>query len=258
MEFKRLTIKLEPKEETLVTFNSFKLALDELTTVLREIELEVSENKRSKLKWGVAELSLGSATIGLEDMSEEVSLAQRTATVLVEGMKELRTKKVRPQYFNDTALESVQRLARLSEDGVSQINIYSNIPDNQLYITEQIAVNVKDILEHLDYFGSVEGLLELISGRENQPLYFRVKDIVSGNAVRCYFNENTLGDALGAFRKRVVVSGIIQSDSSGNPTKIKVQELVIVPSEEQLPQPTTVRDKFKGSTYRSLFEKGVA
>lgn len=252
MEFKRITIKLEP-EEALVTFASFKMAVEELTTILREVELEVSETKRPRLKWAVAELSLGSATIGLEDMSEEMDLAQRTTTILLEGMKELSTKKARPKHFNDTALESVQKLARLSEDGVSRINIYSNIPDQQLYLTEQIAVNVQDILEHIDYFGSVEGLLELISGREGQPLYFRVKDIVSNNAVRCLFPEDMLEKALGAFRKRVVVSGVIVSDSSGNPRRIRVQEMEIVPSEENLPQPADFQGKIQGVTLRELF-----
>lgn len=252
MEFKRLTITLEP-QEGLVTFNAFKVALEELTIMLREIESEVSESRRSQLKWGIAELSLGSATVGLENLSEEVDLAQRTATTLIKGLKVLAREKTRPDYFNDTALESARKLAKLSDDGISRINVYSNIPELQLYFTEQIAVNVRDILEHLEYLGSVEGLLELISGREGLPLYFQIKDIVSGNLVRCFFPEEMLGNALGAFRKRVIVSGYIQSDSSGNPRRIRVRDMEIAPKTENLPQPTDLIKGIEGYRFKEQF-----
>lgn len=258
MEFERFTFRLETQQD-LVAFSSFRTALDELTTMLHEVELEISAFRRSKLKWGIAELSLGSATIALQNTTEEIDLAQHTSTFLIEGLKLLAKEKTRPKYFNDAALESAQRLARLTDDGISRINVYSNLPQQQLFLTEQIAVNVRSILEHLEYFGSVEGLLELISGREGKPLFFRVRDIVSGASVRCSFPENMLESALGAFRKTVIVSGFIQSDSSGNPRKIRVREMELMPAMDSLPQPASLIKSLEGYSFKEQshdFRKG--
>jgi len=226
----RVTIKLDTEiDDVLIPIISFKLALDELTTILHEVELEISDAKRSKLKWGIVELSLGSATVGIEDVTEERELAERTTRSAIEGLSALKAERVRPKYFNDTALESAQKLSRLVHDSVSKINIYSDIPNLQTYVSDQVAVNVTDILEHIEFLGSVEGLLELISGREGQPLYFRIRDVVTSAGVRCFFPDEMLTKALDAFRKRVIVYGYIQSDNSGNPRKIRVQDMELLP-----------------------------
>jgi hypothetical protein len=253
----KITIRLEAKQEqALVSVNSFRSALDELITILHEVELELSDAKQSQLHWGISQLSLGSATIGIEDMSAERDLAQRTCVTSISGLATLDKEKRRPEYFNDNALESAQKLARLSGDGVSRISIFSDFRNLQLYVTEQIAVNVSDILEHIEYIGSVEGTLELISGREGQPLYFRVRDIVTNNGVRCIFPEDMLEHALSAFRKRVMVSGFIQSDNVGNPRKIRVQSMEIIPAMESLIQPSDLMKKIEGYKFKGDFYGG--
>ena len=247
----RITITLESKQDQpLVSVNSFRTALDELATILREVELGISDARQSQLHWGISKLSLGSATIGIENMTEESDLAQRTCTTSMEGLKVLTSEKKRPEYFNDNALESAQKLARLTGDGVSRIAIYSDYQKLPIYITEQIAVNVQDILEHIEYLGSVEGLLDLISGREGQPLYFRVRDVATNANVRCLVPDEMLEMALGAFRKRVIVYGYIQSDNSGNPRRIRVQEIELLPltvSEFVRNKDTKYKESFYGT-----------
>jgi hypothetical protein len=145
-------------------------------------------------------------------------------------------------------LEEARHLAKIAGDGVSRINLFSDVPGQQLYITETIAINVQAILEHLEFIGSVEGPLELLSGREGEPPYFRVRDVVSGAGVRCFFSEQMLEQALRWFRKRVIVSGLIQCDSSGKPRIIHIDNMELVPTMEELPQPEDVRGIMKGQT----------
>jgi len=248
-EVNRITLKLETDPgQDLIPVNSFKIAIDELTTILHEVELEISQNRRGSLKWGVAVLSIGSATIGLENVSEEIELAQKATISSIEGLKVLSSHKIRPEYFNDNALESAQRLARLTANGISKINVFSQAHNLQLYVTEQIAVNIADILEHIEYLGSVEGFLELISGREGYALYFRVRDVVSGKVVRCFFPENILDSALSAFRKRVIVYGLIKSDNVGNPRTIRVQNM-----ETLLTESLNTEFNRRGVTYKANF-----
>lgn len=249
MPAKRITISLETREIGRVPLESFQAALEDLSTILHEVELELSEHRRTKLSWDIAQLGLGSATIGLEPTSKEDSdLADRTSQTVVRGLKQLSREQTRPELFNDTALERARHLAKISGDGVSRINLFSDLPGQQLYVTETIAINAQAILEHLEFVGSVEGGLELISGREGEALYFRVKDVVSGAGVRCFFPEQMLEQALAWFRKRVLVSGVIQCDSSGKPRRIHVDNMELVPLMESLPQPDDVKGIMKDQT----------
>jgi hypothetical protein len=249
MAKRRITIVLEPKTE-LVSLSSFRTAIEQLTILLNEVASEISEPKPHRISWGVAQLSLDSpAKISVESIEEAEGIDERTATVVVEGFTKLQKERIRPKYFNDNALESAQRLVRLTTDHLARVNIYTDIPDQQVYLTEQIAVNIASILEYLDYYGSVEGRLELISGREGQPLYFRVQDRINNISVRCNIPDALLDKALSAFRKRVIVSGIIKSDNTGIPRSIRAESIEIVPSEESLPQAEDIVKELKGSRF---------
>ena len=249
MAIKRITISLETKKPGRVSVESFQATLEDLTAILHEVELELSEHRRTKLSWDIAQLGLGSATIGLEPTSEEDSdLADRTSQTVVSGLQQLSREHTRPEFFNDTVLERARHLARIAGDGVSRISLFSDIPGQQLYVTETIAINAQAILEHLEFVGSVEGVLELLSGREGEALYFRVRDVVSGAGVRCYFPEEMLEQALASFRKRVLAWGVIVCDSSGKPRRIHVENMELAPSIESLPQPEDVKGIMKNQT----------
>jgi hypothetical protein len=234
---KRLTIVLEPKSG-LIPLSTFRIAVEQLTTLLNAVASEISEPKPGRISWGIAELSLDSpARISVETIEEETEgIAERTSSAVIQGFTILQKERTRPEHFNDNALESAQRLARLTTDNLARVNIYADVPGHQVYVTEQIAVNVTDILEYLNYYGSVEGRLELISGHEGQPLYFRVQDRINRVGVRCLIGDELLENSLNAFGKRVIVSGIIKSDNTGIPRNIRVESIEVIPEEQSLPQ----------------------
>ena len=191
---KRITIVLEPKTG-LIPLPSFRTAIEQLTILLNEVSRELSQPRPHRVSWGIAQLSLSSpAKISVESIEEETEgIAERTASIVVEGLTKLEKERIRPKYFNDNALESAQRLVRLTTDHLARVNMYTDVPDHQVYLTEQISANITGILEYLDYYGSVEGRLELISGREGQPLYFRVQD--SGFEICCGLEKAFLKNA---------------------------------------------------------------
>jgi hypothetical protein len=246
-----ITIVLEPKDG-LIPLPSFRTAIDQLSTLVNEVTREISEPKPQRISWGISRLSMNSpATITIESTEGEFEgIAERTASTVIKGLYSLQNGQKRPEAFNDNALESAQRLARLTIDGLARVNLYANIPDHQVYLSEQIAVNVSAILESLDYHGSVEGVLELISGKEGQPIYFRVKDRVYNVSVRCIIPDELVQDALNAFKKRVIVSGIIKSDNSGTPRTIKADNIEIVPSVDSLPQANDIIRELEGKSFR--------
>jgi len=254
---RQITIVLEPKNG-LIPLPSFRTAIEQLTVLLNEVSSKVSEPKPSHISWGLSELSLNSpAKIGVECVGEEVEeMARRTAIAVIGGLDRLQREQVRPEYFNDNALESAQRLARLTIDNLARVNIYSDIPDQQVYLSEQISVNVTGILESLDYDGSVDGKLELISGREGNPLYFRVQDRINNVSVRCDISDELVETALQSFRKRVIVYGVIKSDNNGIPRRIRASSIEIIPEEGQLPQAEDIIEEIKGhSSWIAPYER---
>lgn len=251
MARRRVTVVLEPRTDTeLVPLSTFRTAIEQVSILLNEVASEISEPKPRRISWGIAQLSLDSpAKVSVESTQEAEGIDEYTATAVVEGFTKLQKERIRPKYFNDNALESAQRLARLTTDHLARVNIYTDIPDQQVYLTEQIAVNITSILEYLDYHGSVEGRLELISGREGQPLYFKVQDRINNVSVRCYIPDALLDKALSAFRERVIVSGIIKSDNNGIPRSIRAESIEIVPDKESLPQAEDIVREMKDSRF---------
>jgi hypothetical protein len=243
----KITFVMDSKDE-FIPLSAFKTALDQLTAILHEVEHDISASKQSQLKWGITQLSLNSpATIGLDNLEKQKTiLANRTSSIVVNGINLLVKEKKRPEFFNNVALANARSLAKLAVYELKRIRIYSD--GTEAEISQQIATNVTDILENLEYVGSIEGMLEVISGREGKPIYFRIEDIVSQAEVTCYIHEDILSQALQAFRKRVIVSGLIKSDSEGNPTSIRVEQIEILPDEKDLPQVQDVVDALKGSS----------
>jgi hypothetical protein len=246
MTIKRITISLETKKDGRVPVHSFRIALDDLVGILNDVGLELSEHKRTKLSWDIAELSLSSATIGLESTYEDdVVLIDKTISTVIAGLKILNKKQVRPKYFNNDALEKTKQLAKIVSDKIPCINIYADAKELQSIVTESIITNVKAILEHIEFIGSIEGFLELLAGPEGEAPYFRIRDVITGAKVMCSIPENMLNEALKAFRKRVLISGLIQYDNEGKPRTIKVKSIETIPIEENLPQPKDVRGIMK-------------
>lgn len=242
----KITVVLESKTE-LLALATFRVALDQLTTILNEIERTMSDSPHRRLKWGISQLSLNSpATIGLENLEiKENDLANRTSRVFIEGLKSLMAQRKRPEYFNNIALENARALAKLTNDGLTNIRLLSDTPDLFTEIKEQVAVNVTGILESFDYIGSIQGTLEVLSAREGQPIYFRIRDVVTQHNVKCYIPEQIIEEALNAFRKRVIVYGIIKSDAEGDPTSVRVEQIEVMPDQKDLPQAQDVIDSLK-------------
>jgi len=244
---KRITISLETSKDGKVPFNYFRTALDGFVGMLNDVGLELSEHKLPKLSWEIADLSLSSATISIESAyKDNADFNNKIFNSAINGLESLEQKKIRPQYFNNDALEKVKQVTNIIGDKIPRINIYTDIPGQQFYITKSIAANTQAILEYIEFIGSVEGFLEVLYGHEGKAPYFQIKDVISKAKVICYFPEEMLEQALKYFRKRVLVSGLIKCDIEGKPRTIKVRNIELIPSDENLPQPEDVRGIMKG------------
>ncbi len=88
-------------------------------------------------------------------------------------------------------------------------------------------------------YGTVEGRLEAI--QDSGGLQLRVRDPLLRASVRCNLPDDMLAVALDSFRKRVEISGLIHYRKNGDPTSIDVREIVVLPSDDDLPTANDVR-----------------
>ncbi len=96
--------------------------------------------------------------------------------------------------------------------------------------------------ERLGYndYGTIEGILDTVQERGG-TLQLRVNDAALRQAVKCYFSEELLADAMADFRKRVEISGVIHYRKNGTPISIRGERIERLPSDAELPTANDVR-----------------
>lgn len=92
-------------------------------------------------------------------------------------------------------------------------------------------------------YGTVEGKLEAI--QDSGGLKLRIRDVLYSRAINCYLPDNLLEKALGSFRGRVEVSGLIHYRKNGAPISIEVATIEPLPNDDDLPSASDVRGIFK-------------
>lgn len=224
-----------------VTLKRLTKTADSALDLLNAVDSDISGRRGGGLEWVVSELSGGSVHLGAtpELKSEDVDpkTADRVLDAVGDGLRTIQKSATRPAHFSDRALTRARQLTQaLDEEGVNRVRVRSN--GRQVEVTQRLAANVDDLLGgKVQSIGSVEGRLETVAlhGRS----YFNVYDAVTGGAVKCYFSGEMLEEVKDALGRRVVVSGTIWSDRSGDVQSVKAKDLEILPREEDLPPAET-------------------
>ncbi|MDP4279311.1 MAG: hypothetical protein QQM50_02020 [Dehalococcoides mccartyi] len=218
-----------------LSLNSFKIAIEQLSYIINDVEHNISGSKQTQLKWHISKLSLNSpATIEIQNHdTHKASLAYKTKIAVVNGINALGQGNERPEYFGNSSLENMRILAKLASDGLRSIKVIAD--DIESEFKDQITSNVTAILESSEAIGSIEGILEVIFGKEGNPIHCHVKDVVRKITIKCYIPDTLIPDTLNAFRKQVIIYGLIQYDNEGIPTRINAESIDILPDEADLP-----------------------
>jgi hypothetical protein len=214
--------------------------------LLREVARAYFGTSQDPVRW-VVEVQPGSVKLPLRPTPalEEVSGSAfpHFVVVVTEGIALLDKTAERPSYFTDKALEQAKALANLSgsEVPISVRNGAAKIP-----VTRRIAANVDDVLNKPDVsYGTVEGLLEAVNIHGTNRT-FGVYDPLTGKKIECKLTGKVTVDDLGpAIGKRVAVSGLIVSRSTGERISIQADELEIF-EDTDLPSPEDVIGILKG------------
>lgn len=202
---------------------------------------------RGKTTWIIKDLQGGSAHLSAvpSPASATSKVIPRVLSTVGAGVASLQKSSKRPRYFNDTALEFVSTLARIStarEAGSARLVIGAV----EVLPNESMGANADRLTSARQYsLGSIEGQLLSVSNSDGLVVY--VRDRLRGTRIRCELPAPLLKKALRAFDQRVLVTGRIWWRPDGLPKKIEVEQLTEMVKDSKLPSVADVRGILSGA-----------
>lgn len=154
-----------------------------------------------------------------------------------------------PAFFSDSALRQFSRLASLSRDGGTASGVTVRVQRGTA-VVDLSADHSAMIDSHLGRqkgyadWGSVEGKITSLSLAKGY--HFTVTDILLEGAVSCSFDPELLPVLLKAFGRRVMVSGLIHYNTSGDIKKVEVEDVDVFRPDSDLPTAHDVRGILAG------------
>jgi hypothetical protein len=221
---------------SLLPFDKFRKAQEELASILHEVDQNLGEKKRPSVNWVVSSVTSGSVHLTIEGVATErvakAAIAEVITTVET-GIATLEERPERPPFFSDRALESAKCLAALIGKDILTIQVGAN--SKRVNLTQHLVANVDELIgAHYKSFGSVEGVLNAID-LNRRPL-FRIYDLLTGKGVKCHFTPEFIDKIKDALGKRVSVYGLISSREDGQKVSVEVENMEVFPSEIELPR----------------------
>lgn len=150
------------------------------------------------------------------------------------GLAKLEREAEEPEHFPPKALEGVRDLAKISVGGEGDILVRVWVQKRAHQLSAHAIANVDDILRSgFEEHGAVAGKIETVSEHGNAK--FVIFQPHNQNAVQCVVPESQLASALNAFGRRAEVYGLVKYGKDGLPRRIKVEDIMILPNDDDLP-----------------------
>lgn len=218
--------------------------LNDLHTIFREVDSELSTAVAHSLDWRVTALSYNSpATIDFTaaPIENATDIGPAVAESVLAGFRLIDESATRPNQFNDSALEALSDLSDVLNGRVQEMFLRSAMLNFVAPITKRIGANIDLVLTQGYSIGAIEGQAEGIN-IHSQP-YFTVYDAVTARAVRCFFDKGAWMEILlSAIGKKVSVAGMLRRDPQGRPNQLRqiTQIEILSDPSESVPNPELV------------------
>lgn len=176
------------------------------------------------------------------EQSRTEALPTRITNAVVEGFIALEETEDAPQYFNENALESAEKLAKWG-DQVADLGVMNGVRGTKL--TARTVHHAATLLapQYRD-FGSVEGTVEGINLHSGP--YFNLYDPLTNRRVRCDFGKRIdLSLVTEALSRRAEVYGTIAYNRHGRPLTIRAESLEVLPPDDELTHLSDMRGMFR-------------
>jgi hypothetical protein len=237
----RLTVEGKLGE---ISFETFVAVVRNSLDILTNLDSAVSIQPRGSLDWFITEMSSGSLMVSIEARSKlpDVDYSPKVIQAFVSGLAHIQEERTTPPYFSDYDLRKAHNIARsLRKDGTNVVRVTDVEQRNTATIESGISENLSQLVNvRYQEVGSIEGRLEMISIHGSPR--FAAWHSVTQHSIRCRFHAGELlqkiKEALG---RRVVVYGTVHFNYQHEPIRVDVEDLDILPREEELPLPKDLR-----------------
>ncbi|MDJ0658889.1 MAG: hypothetical protein QNJ42_05300 [Crocosphaera sp.] len=212
-------------------FKKFQQVLDSFSTVLSEIDKEISDTGKEGVEWSISEVRQGSicltveASIVKEDV--EIDRPQEIIKAFQSGLDVIKDNPIRPKYFNDISLKKARVFSELIDPN-DFAEIGFSPQDWRFNVTKNLSVNIDEIIKRFhQYYGAIEGKLVSISIAGRHKIGIRGQ--IENKIIPCFLPDELLETARNALGKRVYVFGLIREYLHGEKINIQVQEIKLLP-----------------------------
>jgi len=233
-----MTIRLNgsKSDNGLVRLSEFIEFIQSIKASLRGLDVSVSGKGRPSVYYRITGLKPSSASVTIE----EVPIEKRPSTgngiipILVDAMDEIQSKGTLPSLLDIHILEAFKGLTKHLNKNITGIEITAN--GKQLEITNQLNAGIDKILgTNITTRGSVSGYLEAINVHSGNKFF--IYPIVGAKKVECVFEHSLIERIKEGIERYINVVGVLYCRSKEPyPHKIKVEDIEIYPSEDDLPK----------------------
>jgi len=223
-----------------VALDAFVDVLKRAQLVLRELDSAISGNPKGKLNWKIVELGIASADAVIEAAppEDDERLPLLVGTSFVGGIQTIERGEMMPPYFSEIAVKRIGQISRrVGRGGVTGFEAEirngqaTPVAPQRAELTSRAVGSIAHLLApKYSAYGSVMGTLGQINVQRS--LTFNVYDALSKRAVKCKFEDEQFEMVREALRCRVIVSGVIERNESGEPLRVNEPELTVLPLKE--------------------------
>lgn len=254
----RLDLVLEGAPGT-ISLRSFLRALDDARAVIEGVDVSITHRSDPVVEWYIQDLrtsSLAATLVGKPRRGRGAieytpQRADEIAAMFVRGLRDVELKPVVPPAFSEPSMRRLKQLgnvigqsdakgfratmlSRPRPDLVTANEDLSKLPVLEARLTKRTAANAKEAL-HPRYqaLGSVMGRLDVINLHRSQQ--FTIYDEIDRRPVKGSFTTELLRYVKEALGRRVLATGLISRNGTNQMVSLLVDELEILPQENQLP-----------------------
>jgi hypothetical protein len=228
-----------------VTPDKFMRGVRAFFGLVREVTRDLVEPQQF-VHW-VVQVKSGSNLVGLAPQQFNVppTVLDNIYEKIEDGIGIIENEAKEPDGFPEGALRYIRELASVvgtDETDDTKVRVWTK--KRPALVTHRTVAHVAVLLsEHYEDFGTIEGRIHVIS--DQGALHVFVTEPVWNRRIRCYFDEEMLPVFLGAFRKRVEVTGRIKYRRDGKPISIDATTLSEFPESKDLPSFREMRGIFR-------------
>ena len=230
-----LALELEGNEDS-------KKFLKAVTAFIKYVEEVAKTSADDEVCLWTVQVKKASNLICMEPTSKDnPAIAERTYAVVGNGMNSIKDGGL-PDDHSKEALSYLRRIGEVA-DGKNAPKIW--VKKEPVQITQKVSANIKDYInKHYQDYGSIEGLLQVISERGSYSA--EITDPLNNKPIKCILNKDLMKAALSGFSSRVEAYGKIKYRADGAVLSIEVEKFTPFPSTEEIPSFEDVRGILKG------------